>query len=119
MPNGTSYNLKSHRIAYALYHNTVDFDGKDIDHINRNGKDNSPQNLRLATRHQNQLNRSKQKNNKIGHKNIRYHSICKKFTVQIGYKGKAIYFGSYSTLGEAIQVRDSKVKELAGEFFRI
>ena len=118
LPDGTSYNLKSHRIVYALYYNTVDFDGKDIDHINRNGKDNSPQNLRLATRHQNQLNRSKQKNNKIGHKNIRYHHTCKKFTVQIGYKGKAIYFGSYSTLEEAIQVRDAKLKELAGEFFR-
>ena len=116
--NDKTYNLKSHRVVYAIYHNTTNLEGKEIDHINRNGKDNSPENLRLATHNQNLLNRIKQKNNRIGHKNIRYHESCKKFTVQVGYKRKTIYFGSYSTIEEAIQVRDQKIKELAGEFFR-
>ena len=106
-------------MVYAIYHNTTNLESKDVDHININGKDNNPQNLRLATRNQNQLNRTKQKNNKGGHKNIRYHESCKKFTVQVGHKRKTIYFGSYSTIEEAIQVRDQKIKELAGEFFRI
>jgi len=117
--NGETHNLKVHRVVYAIYHNTTNLENKDVDHININGKDNNPQNLRLATRNQNQLNRTKQKNNKGGHKNFRYHESCKKFTVQVGHKRKTIYFGSYSTIEEAIQVRDQKIKELAGEFFRI
>lgn len=117
--NDRAYNLKSHRIVYALYHNTVDFQNKEIDHINGNGKDNNPQNLRLANHHQNQLNRAKQKNNKLGYKNIRYHESCKKFTVQFGFKGKQIYVGAFATIEEAIKARDAKIKESAGEFFRI
>lgn len=110
--------IKVHRIVYALYHNSIDFQNLLIDHINGNGKDNRPENLRVATYTQNLFNRSKQINNKIGHKNIRYHESCKKFTVQVGFKGKTIYFGSYSTIEEAIQVRDEKIKELAREFYK-
>lgn len=116
--NDKLYSIRLHRIVYAIYNNTIDFEGKHIDHINGNGKDNNPKNLRLATRSQNQQNRSIQKNNKIGHKNIRYHNSCKKFTVQFGLKNKIIYIGSYSTIEEAIAARDLAGKQIAGEFYR-
>jgi hypothetical protein len=123
--NNKKSRYKVHRIIYAIVNDSSDFQNLQVDHIDNNRLNNNPENLRLATATDNQYNRGKQKNNTSGHKNIyihkkiRHHESWKKFTVKVGYKGKTIGFGSYSTIEEAIQVRDQKIKELAGEFFRI
>jgi hypothetical protein len=62
---------KAHRILYRLYHNLEELDRKiQIDHVDGNKVNNSPENLRLANSNQNQYNTKRQSNNKSGHKNI-------------------------------------------------
>lgn len=109
---------QNHRIIFAIHNNTIDFQDKQIDHIDGNPLNNSPQNLRLVTASQNQFNRKKQKNNSTGHKNISFVKRLNKYRCAMQVNGKDIYIGLFNTVEEAIQSRDQKFKELAGEFYR-
>ena len=109
---------RNHRIVFAIYNNSIDFQGKQIDHIDGNILNNSPRNLRLATASQNQLNRKKQKNNSSGHKNISFFKKANKYSCAMRVDGKDIYIGLFNTVEEAITSRDIKFKQLAGEFYR-
>ena len=111
--------FKAHRIIYAIANNTNDFQNLQIDHIDCNKLNNNPQNLRLATSTQNQYNRGKQKNNTSGHKNIYFHKRCQKYTCSIGINRKLTHIGVFDSLESAIEARDKKIKEIAGEFYKI
>jgi hypothetical protein len=108
----------NHRIIFAIHNNTTDFQDKQIDHIDGNVLNNSPQNLRLVTASQNQFNRKKQKNNSTGHKNISFVKRLNKYRCAMQVEGKDIYIGLFNTIEEAIINRDTKFKELTGEFYR-
>jgi hypothetical protein len=108
----------NHRIVFAIYNNTTDFQDKQIDHIDGNVLNNSPQNLRLATASQNQFNRKKQKNNSSGYKNISFVKKLNKYRCAMQVDGKDIYIGLFNTVEEAIISRDAKFKQLTGEFYR-
>lgn len=110
--------FKAHRIIYAIANNTNDFQNLQIDHIDCNKLNNNPQNLRLATNTQNQYNRGKQKNNTSGHKNIYFHKKCQKYTCSIRINKKHTHIGVFDSLELAIEARDKKLKEIAGEFFK-
>jgi len=109
---------QNHRIVFAIYNNSIDFQGKQIDHIDGNVLNNSPRNLRLVTASQNQFNRKKQKNNLSGHKNISFVKKLDKYRCAMQVDGKDIYIGLFNTVEEAIASRDIKFKQLAGEFYR-
>lgn len=53
-----------HRIKYALFYPEEDITNKEIDHIDRNPRNNSIKNLRAVTRSQNQINKSKSRKGK-------------------------------------------------------
>jgi hypothetical protein len=108
----------NHRIVFAIYNNIIDFQDKQIDHIDGNGLNNSAQNLRLATASQNQFNRKKQKNNSSGYKNISFVKKLNKYRCAMQVDGKDIYIGLFNTVEEAIISRDAKFKQLTGEFYR-
>lgn len=108
----------THRIIFAIHNNTIDFQGKQIDHIDGNPLNNSPQNLRLVTASQNQFNRKKQKNNSSGHKNISFIKRLNKYRCAMQIDGEDIYIGLFNTIEEAIQGRDQKFKQLVGEFYK-
>jgi len=110
--------FKAHRIIYVIANNTNDFQNLLIDHIDCNKLNNNPENLRLATATENQCNRGKQKNNTSGHKNIYFHKKCQKYTCSITVNKKQIHLGVFETLESAIETRDKKIKEIAGEFSR-
>ena len=109
----------NHRIVFAIYNNTTDFQNKQIDHIDGNVFNNSPQNLRLVTASQNQFNREKNKNNSTGYKNISFSKKLNKYRCAMQIDGKDIYIGLFNTIEEAIQSRDEKFKQLAGVFYRV
>ncbi len=61
----------AHRIVYCL-HNRCDLSSDfDIDHIDRNPRNNSPENLRLATKQLNCLNQKIRKDNQSGIKGVK------------------------------------------------
>ncbi len=115
-------NIFNHRIIYAIHNSTIDFNGKSIDHINGDTLNNDPQNLRLVTPSENQLNSRMLKNNTSGHKNIRFHKKKKSYDCMIRIRGKNNWIGTFKTLEEALQARDcfvEKMKLEVGNYFRI
>lgn len=94
-----------HRIIYAYFHNiSLDTLGV-MDHVDQNKMNNRIDNLREATSSENQLNRTKTRDNTSGHKNICWHKRVSKWQFQIVINGKKTskYF---KNLQEAIAYRD-------------
>ena len=97
--------VASHRIIWVLM--TGDnIDGLTIDHKDRNRSNNCWDNLRLATREQQNFNKVVKGFERIG----------KKFRARIRIKGKDIHLGMFPTQQEAQEAYRKKCKELRGEF---
>ena len=103
--------LRMHRLIMNVTDNNVF-----VDHINRNGLDNRKSNLRLCSNAQNQINKTKHKNNTSGYKGVFYSKQHKKFRANIGYKGRKIFIGLFDTAIEAAKAYDNKSNELYGIF---
>ena len=94
---GKSY--RAHRLVWMYVYG--EFPDGDIDHINRDKKDNRIKNLRISTKSQNRQNISVQKNNKIGLKGVWLHAQTKKWCASIGVNGKNKHLGSFDSQKEA------------------
>ena len=62
-----------HRLI-AMHYIPNDENKREVDHMNRDKSDNRVENLRWATRSENQQNKGKNKLNKSGHRYICYHN---------------------------------------------
>lgn len=89
--------------------------GEYVDHINGDTLDNRRENLRVATRSQNQANRGKQKNNKTGYKGV--YKTRNGFWSAIKYAKKSYYLGVFDTEEDAYKAYCEKAKELHGAFW--
>lgn len=108
----------NHRIIFAIYNNTINFNDKQIDHIDNNKINNNPINLRLANNSENQHNKGKSKRNTSGEKNIFLVKTNNKYRCTIRHRDKNIHIGIFNTLQEAVLARDLKIKELIGKFYK-
>lgn len=90
--------------------------GMEVDHINQDPLDNRRSNLRLATHKQNMQNRPMQRNNKSGYVGVAWKKDRNKWRAEVRTNGKSLHLGYFDDLQEAITCRDTRVKELHGEF---
>jgi len=100
--NGKSKPFKIHRLV-GLHYIPNSYNKPFIDHIDRDKTNNDISNLRWATRSENQINRTYNKNKKLKEKNI-----CKNkggYNITIG-RNNLIYTKRKKTLDEAKIQRD-------------
>jgi hypothetical protein len=97
-----NFQIMAHRAAYEICHGPIPI-GKDIDHVNGNGKDNRIENLRIASRSENNQNRRvARKDSKTGIIGVGQHKRSKLFFARIvGPDGKKRSLGYFKTPEEA------------------
>jgi hypothetical protein len=76
-------------------------DAMEVDHRDGNGLNNSRINLRVATPHQNTLNRRLSRRNTSGFKGVRWVEHCQRWRATIGLNGKQYHLGVFPTPEEA------------------
>lgn len=104
---------RQHRLAFLYM--TGKWPEDQVDHINGIRSDNRWENLREATNQQNGWNKQYTKRSKTGVKGV--FPSGDKFQVQIRYKGKARYCGTYETLELAQEVAEL-IQEMVQEEFK-
>lgn len=98
--NGYAMNRFGRRMHRLILPNT-----QEVDHKNRNGLDNTRNNLRSATRSINNRNRGSQKNNKSGVKGVSFCNTKKLWRAQIMVNKKYISLGYFDSLKAATESR--------------
>lgn len=86
-----------------------------IDHVNRIKSDNRLVNLRLSTQSQNNMNKAKQSNNKLGYKGV-FKTRNNTYQAQIHVNKKNLYLGIYKTPEDAARAYDEAAKKNFGEY---
>lgn len=93
-------------------------DGYDVDHIH--GKetryDNRKENLRIATRSQNNMNKGLQSNNTSNITGVSWHKGIARWQAYINIDRKRIYLGAFTNFDEAVNVRRQAEEKYFGEF---
>ena len=87
--------FRRHRIVFAMHHG---FMPEFIDHINGIKNDDKIENLREATKTQNQYNTKLRKNNTSGVKGITWHKRIEKWAIQITVNKKKHHIGYFDDI---------------------
>lgn len=93
--------------------------GELVDHINGNKLDNRRENLRIATRSQNNANTVKRKDNTSGYRGVSKEHRGKRYRVQIQHNGKKIAICGFKTPEDAAKAYNQIAKELHGDFAKL
>tara|TARA_R110000824_G_scaffold360843_1_gene548602 strand:- start:32 stop:472 length:441 start_codon:yes stop_codon:yes gene_type:complete len=102
--NGKRSNKKIHRLL-AEHFIENPYNLKEVDHMNRIRNDNKLTNLRWVTHSQNNQNKSVNKNNKLGIKNICYHKQKNKYQYKKTISGITV-LKYFDTLEEALEFKN-------------
>ena len=86
----------------------------EVDHIDRDGLNNTRSNLRLATRRENMINRGMSPRNVSGYRGVSWAARDRRWLAQICVEGKTIHLGSFRDPAEAAKVYDEAAKEYHG-----
>jgi len=105
----------AHRVVYAL-HSGIDPYPFEVDHVDRNPKNNNPGNLRTATRRENARNKFIPKNNKSGCRGVTYCSRTSRWMAQIGHNSKCLFLGRFKDKNQAIKARQEAESAIHGKF---
>lgn len=105
----------AHRLAYVIMTGELIPEGMEIDHKNRNPWDNRWQNLRLATRTQNCVNRGRTRGRSLPKGIFRYRN---KFVAKLSSSGVVHDLGAFDTPQAAAMAYHRKAVEVHGEFAR-
>ena len=110
---GLLYAARHDASLREIYMHQMIFGVKWCDHANRNSLDNRRNNLRKASRSQQNCNRKMQKNNTSGYKGV---SFAEGYWRAQIWQGQRIHLGYYKTKEEAARAYDEAAKKLHGEF---
>lgn len=105
---------RAHRVIWEILKGPIP-DGMLIDHINGNTRDNRIENLRLATRQQNNINRVKSGQSTLPKGVVK---VGARYRARITRNSKTISIGTYDTPEEAGNAYNAYAEELDGEFFK-
>ena len=101
------------QVAWFLYHNS--WPTQEIDHKDCNPKNNKLENLRLATRSEQCLNRIAGRSGRAN-KGVYKREYGNKWSAQIWKNGICKNLGTYDSEAEAAEVRELATEMLHGEF---
>jgi hypothetical protein len=113
--NGKVTTITIHRLVANAFIANPD-NKKCVDHKNNDRTNNHVSNLRWASHSENNMNKSKEKNNTSGVIGIRLHKKTKKWQARIKINGKEKHLGLFKTLEEAKEVRINAVYKYFGDF---
>lgn len=113
LADGRYKTIKAHNLILAAA------PGQEVDHVDRNGLNNSRKNLRLTTRRENDLNRRLQANNKSGYRGVCWASRRQAWQAEISVNGKVKHLGRFGTPEEAARAYDAAAREVNGEFAQL
>lgn len=91
-------------------------DGKDVDHINHNRKDNRKENLRIIEHYQNITNCKTYSNNTSGRKGVYWDKSRNKWMALLTYNQKTYHLGRFDNYEDAVLAREKAEKEIHGEY---
>lgn len=104
----------AHRLIFLYHHGYLP---EFVDHIDTNKSNNRIENLREATRSQNQWNKPIPAKNKTGVKNVSFIQLKNKYMVRLSVNTKELFFGYFEDLEladlVAQEARDKYHKEFA------
>jgi len=103
----------THRIIYEMHFGDTELE---VDHIDEIVYNNLLENLREATRSQNQMNVGIRKDNTSGYKGVTWFKKKNKWNAQISINGKHKSLGYYHSIEEAKVAYDKAAQEIYGEF---
>lgn len=87
-----------------------------VDHINRNGLNNTQKNIRQCTHAQNMRNKGPRRNSTSRYKGVSWNTANKRFVAAITCDGKTYNLGSFKDQIEAAKAYDKKAKQIFKEF---
>ena len=105
--------VRLHKLIYFLHHKAVP---QEVDHKDRNRRNNLIDNLRGATRQQNSGNIGMFRHNTSGFKGVVYIKKKNKWDARIKINGKQVYLGRRSSAAEAALLYEAAARQHFGEF---
>lgn len=93
--------------------------GQLVDHIDRDGLNNTRANLRLATRAQNRLNARRSSNNTSGFKGVHRCGRTRRWRSVITVDGRKIRLGWFDSREDAARAYDAAAVKHYGDFARL
>jgi HNH endonuclease len=99
-----------------VFHTNGKWAKNELDHIDRNRRNNKVSNLREATRSENQMNKRCQDNNKSGITGVFWHGLYRKWAARIKINSFTIYLGDFDNIEDARQARYDAEDKYFGEF---
>ncbi len=109
--------LRAHRVAWLLAYGAWVL--CDIDHKDGNRSNNAIDNLRLATRSQNNANSKRSKRNKSGIKCVHFDKRAGRWMASIARGGKGKFLGYFDKKEDAAIAYRSAAVFIYGEFARV
>lgn len=104
----------AHRLAWLYVYG--EWPSELIDHKDGDGLNNRIDNLRLANKAQNSINRGPQANNTSGYKGVTWYARRKKWMVRLKVSGRPIFLGYFDDKEDAAKAYRAAAEKHFGEY---